>query len=634
MTSFPKGRVQFVAAAIVGLCALFAPAVANAQPQGPGQLYWTEDGATFATFGPNSSVTIDNGSGVPGTCDGFQTATNVFVVNVSSIANGAKLVDVSNAKGLPNTIFLVGGGFFILETIAFTKPDGALGPGTYGVVFDECQNNIFDVGIDTFFPAAFEVVIPANIGNLPPSSIAATKAAAGAQAASWNSLMKTVSYIETLMEVKSTLECLSGGPFGCLASMAIDQFKEAIIEAAMGFLGLMDPKDAAKDVVLDTIQHFGAIAQDPPDPNFQQADVLEPVVAIAATSTDPIINAFIKVGNAQATQAATLKALLHAMERYQGADEADDSEWALVHARAIQSFSTLLIDQIGASNAALTTLDDALTADPRDFDAASASVVPMLAQIVSSGFNAEQMQALMNAGATTAQIVDLRASIAAEPLEPVFSEALTHTKIAALLAGNTAWVTAPMSLATDMDGNIVTLLSAPNLPPLHPTANAGGPYAGSEGAPIAFSATASDPDGTIVSYAWDMDRDGTFGDVFGASPSFTFPSAFTGFVGVLITDNDGRLAVDYAFVTVGEANGPPALTSTFPVDASFTVPVCTNQAFSVTASDPDGDTPSARWLLDFVEVANGPLNTSIALNTIGQHTVRVESQTASLPADP
>ena len=121
-----------------------------------------------------------------------------------------------------------------------------------------------------------------------------------------------------------------------------------------------------------------------------------------------------------------------------------------------------------------------------------------------------------------------------------------------------------------------------------------------------------------------MDRDGLFGDVFGASPSFTFPSAFTGFVGVLVTDNDGRVAVDYALVTVGEANGPPVLTSTFPADASFSVPVGTNQAFSVTASDPDGDTPSARWLLDFVEVANGPLNHSIPLNSIGQHTVRVE----------
>ena len=476
MTSFPKGRVQFVAVAIVGLCVLLTPVVARAQ--GPGELYWTDEyEGGFRSFGPNASITINTGFAVPGTCDPLFPATNIYVVSGPPGAGG-KLVDVSNPKGIPNTVQLASGGIFIYETIAFTKPDGELGAGTYGVVYDECQNGVFDVGEDTLFYPAFEVVIPANISNLPPSSIAATKAAAGAQATSWNRLMKTVSYIETLMEVKETLECLSGGPFGCLASMAVDKFKEMIIKAAMDSLGLIDPKDAAKDVVLDTISHYGGIAADPPDPNFQQPDVLEPVVAIPATSTDPIINAFINVGNAQATQAATLQALLHAMERYQGADAADDSEWALVHARAIQKFSTLLIDQIGASNAALTALDDALTADPRNFDAASGTVAPMLAQIVSSGFNAEQMQALLNAGATMAQIADLRASIAAESTEPLFSEAETHTQIAALLAGNTAMVTALTSLATDMDGNIVTLLSAPNSPPLHPTANAGGPYGG------------------------------------------------------------------------------------------------------------------------------------------------------------
>src|SRR5436190_2087060 len=341
MTSFLKGRAR-VAGLFIALCVALAPVAARAQ--GPGELFWTDefDGG-FRSFGPNASITINTGFAVPGTCDPLFPATNIYVVSAPPGAGG-KLVDVSNPKGIPNTVFLASGGIFIDETIAFTKPDGQLGPGTYGVVYDECQNGIFDVGTDTLFYPAFEVVIPANIGPLPPSSIAATKAAADAQANSWTKLIDTISAIEKLMEIKDTIECLSGGPLGCLASMAVDKFKEFIIQTAMDALGLIDPKEAAKDVVVDTIGHYGGIAADPPDPNFQQVDAIEPVVPIPANSTDPITNAFISVGNAQATQAVLLQALLHAMERYQGADQADDSEWALVHARAIQSLSSQLID--------------------------------------------------------------------------------------------------------------------------------------------------------------------------------------------------------------------------------------------------------------------------------------------------
>jgi hypothetical protein len=58
-----------------------------------------------------------------------------------------------------------------------------------------------------------------------------------------------------------------------------------------------------------------------------------------------------------------------------------------------------------------------------------------------------------------------------------------------------------------------------------PTANAGGPYTGGPGSTITLDGTASfDPDGSGLSYRWDLDQDGQYDDSSSATPSFTIPS--------------------------------------------------------------------------------------------------------------
>ena len=89
----------------VVIASLVSPAAAAAQAV----LHWNDDGASFATFGPNAAVTISYGEGINGTCDFIFPATDIYVVTASSFGNGDKLVDVNNT---PNTVQLASGGLF------------------------------------------------------------------------------------------------------------------------------------------------------------------------------------------------------------------------------------------------------------------------------------------------------------------------------------------------------------------------------------------------------------------------------------------------------------------------------------------------------------------------------------------
>ena len=84
-----------------------------------------------------------------------------------------------------------------------------------------------------------------------------------------------------------------------------------------------------------------------------------------------------------------------------------------------------------------------------------------------------------------------------------------------------------------------------------PTADAGGPYAGLVGDTISLTAAgSSDSDGTITSYAWDLDNDGQYDDATGVTASFSATTAGTFTISVQVTDDDGATRADTATVTV------------------------------------------------------------------------------------
>src|SRR5258706_1091183 len=99
MSSSRGNRLLAVLFVLTGVLLSSVPAAAQ-------ELWWNDEGASFATFGPNSSVTISLGIAPAATCGGILPVTNIYVVNTPTVSDGAAIVDLSNPQGLPNTVFL------------------------------------------------------------------------------------------------------------------------------------------------------------------------------------------------------------------------------------------------------------------------------------------------------------------------------------------------------------------------------------------------------------------------------------------------------------------------------------------------------------------------------------------------
>jgi hypothetical protein len=97
-----------------------------------------------------------------------------------------------------------------------------------------------------------------------------------------------------------------------------------------------------------------------------------------------------------------------------------------------------------------------------------------------------------------------------------------------------------------------------------PSVSAGGPYTVDEGSIITLSASGSDPEGDSLTYAWDLDDNGSF-ETPGQSVSFSAPDGpRTPTVRVRATDSAGNTATASTTVTVNNV----APTATFSAPSS------------------------------------------------------------------
>lgn len=63
------------------------------------------------------------------------------------------------------------------------------------------------------------------------------------------------------------------------------------------------------------------------------------------------------------------------------------------------------------------------------------------------------------------------------------------------------------------------------------------------GETLAFSASASDPGGDALTFAWDLDNDGEYDDAFGELGSMIFEDLDAAAIGLMVSDGDGGVAI-------------------------------------------------------------------------------------------
>jgi PKD repeat protein len=135
------------------------------------------------------------------------------------------------------------------------------------------------------------------------------------------------------------------------------------------------------------------------------------------------------------------------------------------------------------------------------------------------------------------------------------------------------------------------------VPNVAPTAEAGGPYSGTVGGSISLRGAAStDSDGTIATYAWDLDNDGQFDDATGVTASYSAATVGTFTVGLQVTDNDGATSTDTATITV---NPVPNVAPTAEAGGPYSGTVGDTISLSgATSADSDGTIATYAWDLD------------------------------------
>ncbi len=160
-----------------------------------------------------------------------------------------------------------------------------------------------------------------------------------------------------------------------------------------------------------------------------------------------------------------------------------------------------------------------------------------------------------------------------------------------------------------------------------PTVNAGGPYSTPEGGSVTVSASGSDPNGDSLTYAWDLDNNGSF-ETSGQSVSFSAslldgPSSYT--VKVRATDLGGLSAESSA--TVNVTNVAPTVSASF--GASSVSCGANNATLNVNFTDPataDTQTALISWgdgNTQTVNPANSPFSRSHTYAAAGSYTATV-----------
>jgi glucose/arabinose dehydrogenase/chitodextrinase len=124
------------------------------------------------------------------------------------------------------------------------------------------------------------------------------------------------------------------------------------------------------------------------------------------------------------------------------------------------------------------------------------------------------------------------------------------------------------------------------------------------GTAVSFDATGSaDPDGTIESWTWSFGDGDDFEDM---GPRVTHVYTQKGSFTVTLTVQDNAEMTNTTSTPIEVRNRAPRITSPTPGDTSVTIAAGANHTFSISASDPDGDSLVYVWRIDGVAAGENP----------------------------
>ncbi|MGA2511119.1 MAG: PKD domain-containing protein [Candidatus Acidiferrales bacterium] len=364
-----------------------------------------------------------------------------------------------------------------------------------------------------------------------------------------------------IVEEQSTLAPLNYSPIKTSASQYVDELSGITVNlplgasvtipsfcAAYGKLGQDVPGgtalagwfQTAGAYCQDLIGKYKGLAADPPDPNYKVFAELGDINYGSYTASTPLERAARTLANAMADQDAASNAFLNSIQKFQGAQQASDDEWTMLQLMQMNKDINLLVGSGGSmlrTYAALQALNFALQQDP-----------------LGTSPDAQNLEALLP---TMEQALGAMLTPMGGFFQPYFDG---FGDLQLRPVGLQAYI--QVYLGQSYDTNILPGIpqerALEGLPPIvlpYPTATTGGNYNAAPGTAITLNASQStDPNGGSLTYAWDLNGNGTFTDATGAQPQYTYSQPGTRTIAVQVTDSSGNTNIAYGLANIGDVN--------------------------------------------------------------------------------